>query len=810
MPLKILVSHSSLALTSNSHICCWSATDGTAGSSRTAGGPDRQFWETISLQLRKTLKDLWSQLHDWCAAPQGHTDTEPPRPDQFPNSHTRWTSSTDILPRGPYEATWTRCVLEFSFIFWTHTYLQSSKGYIPDYNVPEEEVANEALLLALALSRTLSHTKSCETIIVVADQLRNLGGMLRDIGMPKDVLQAVSVGRLEVAEITAGAFGDEEWVLHDLWRCAADYVWELDIYADGREAAATKAANAARQLIFISSKHINFYRACHLHYDAIARDMYCLDEEAQDKIDQALKLFREAVSSTSLSAHVEEMIRAWRTHSRFADFDSETMQAIHDQILLHPSNPTWAVLCAEIGDNINLEQLDDDSLEKVLCLETHAINVLKSFQDVRPTRIQCLLACAFETRGECLAASDRLSEAIQDFEDAIRVQAMVASSGQEDDIDTLFGFVQRCVQRQLYLQRWEDALDTFKRSVNIVGSHSRAETRMLSAGLSAFQVQLEISRDVMALSATRTLIGTLRPLLGSNHPEDVLYGLVNILVSISDIQREIGEFHAALDASREALAVERELRSRDSKYIYASINALACQARSLIDDGVYEDATALLQEAISLWRTSSCDLARHLGMFGVVHAHAVLSGRPSCIDEVVSASGADPGNCARPCWLYPIVISGDDMHAWLLLIRSVMECTTSPAKALTSAKESLNGMSQYYVRNRVEMKPHVKASVFGHQYILFSILGDRGHGQSVLNESIAHFRTVLDNDPRMARLPLIVFLDILFVLFRPLPLRFEMSALQRWKKSVYQGSTSFFEDFVAFLEGLPHYIHGKS
>ncbi len=80
---------------------------------------------------------------------------------------------------------------------------------------------------------------------MVLDQLRTLQGMLRDIEMPKEVLEAFSDRRREVVEVTAGAFGDEEWVLHDVWQCAADHVWELGVYADEREAAAAKAANEA-------------------------------------------------------------------------------------------------------------------------------------------------------------------------------------------------------------------------------------------------------------------------------------------------------------------------------------------------------------------------------------------------------------------------------------------------------------------------------------------------------------------------------------------------------------------------------------
>ena len=107
-------------------------------------------------------------------------------------------------------------------------------------------MATEALLLALALSRTLSHPKSCESIVMVADQLWMVGSMLRDISMPKEVLYVVSVGHLEVAEITAAAFGDEDWGLHDLWQCAADHLFNSWCDQDKRIVVATKAANAAR------------------------------------------------------------------------------------------------------------------------------------------------------------------------------------------------------------------------------------------------------------------------------------------------------------------------------------------------------------------------------------------------------------------------------------------------------------------------------------------------------------------------------------------------------------------------------------
>ena len=112
---------------------------------------------------------------------------------------------------------------------------------------------------------------------------------------------------------------------------------------------------------------------------------------------------------------------------------------------------------------------------------------------------------------------------------------------------------------------------------------------------------------------------------------------------------------------------------------------------------------------------------------------------------------------------------------------------------IRQAKESLTLMSHhyYYEGKRADMKPHAKAAVIGNQYVLFSILGDREQGQSVLNERITLF-------------------DFLLVLFCPLSLRFETTTLQRWKQSVYEGSTAFFDDFVAFLEGLPRYTHPRS
>ena len=138
------------------------------------------------------------------------------------------------------------------------------------------------------------------------------------------------------------------------------------------------------------------------------------------------------------------------------------MKVVYDQTFENPSDPTWAMLCAEIGKNIDPAELDDDSLKMALHLETHAIKVLRSYQYVRPTSIPRLLTWTFEKHGKCLIASDRHSEAIQDFAEAIRSQAKVAKSGQQDDLNALFEFVENCLQHQLELQQWEDAMGTLK------------------------------------------------------------------------------------------------------------------------------------------------------------------------------------------------------------------------------------------------------------------------------------------------------------------------------------------------------------
>jgi len=63
--------------------------------------------------------------------------------------------------------------------------------------------------------------------------------------MPQKVLEELAVKRLKVAAVIVGAYGDGEWVLHDLWQCAVDHVWELPWYEPDRRSAAQEAANAA-------------------------------------------------------------------------------------------------------------------------------------------------------------------------------------------------------------------------------------------------------------------------------------------------------------------------------------------------------------------------------------------------------------------------------------------------------------------------------------------------------------------------------------------------------------------------------------
>ena len=65
----------------------------------------------IPLQLKNVLKDLWGRLGYWCAARLERTDAGPSQLIQFPNSHTRGVA-IGTFPRGPPDATQSRCVLE--------------------------------------------------------------------------------------------------------------------------------------------------------------------------------------------------------------------------------------------------------------------------------------------------------------------------------------------------------------------------------------------------------------------------------------------------------------------------------------------------------------------------------------------------------------------------------------------------------------------------------------------------------------------------------------------------------------------------
>ena len=104
-------------------------------------------------------------------------------------------------------------------------------------------------------------------------------------------------------------------------------------------------------------------------------------------------------------------------------------------------------------------------------------------------------------------------------------------------------------------------MDTVKRSLDIVQSNSQARSEIISAGLYFFYFSVEDSRDFVALPVAHTLVDTLCPFQGSNHSKGVLLALIRFLVAVSNIHREIGEFQAVLDTSRDALAVARELRS---------------------------------------------------------------------------------------------------------------------------------------------------------------------------------------------------------------------------------------------------------
>ena len=77
------------------------------------------------------------------------------------------------------------------------------------------------------------------------------------------------------------------------------------------------------------------------------------------------------------------------------------MMTAYDEILEHDSDPDWEMLCAEICANIRPNDLDGDSLEKTLYLDTHcqcSANV-----STCANRIRRLLARVLASRGGCLA-----------------------------------------------------------------------------------------------------------------------------------------------------------------------------------------------------------------------------------------------------------------------------------------------------------------------------------------------------------------------------------------------------------------------
>ena len=145
-------------------------------------------------------------------------------------------------------------------------------------------------------------------------------------------------------------------------------------------------------------------------------------------------------------------MRAMQSQFISRHYSCKDIKVVYDQTLVNPSDPTWAMLCAEIGKNTHPKRLDDDSLEMALPFQTHAVKILRSCQHARPMRIPRLLARVLAARGEGFVAMDRRSEAIRDLEEAIYIQAQVAKSGQQDDLKALFWFVENCLRHQLELQ----------------------------------------------------------------------------------------------------------------------------------------------------------------------------------------------------------------------------------------------------------------------------------------------------------------------------------------------------------------------
>ena len=115
-----------------------------------------------------------------------------------------------------------------------------------------------------------------------------------------------------------------------------------------------------------------------------------------------------------------------------------------------------------------------------------------------PTGTSCFLTRAHAAHGQCLDRMDRRSDAKTDFAEAICLQARLVKFRREDDIEDLDDFMSECLENHMDYQRWDDALDTIKRSLDIVQSNSRARSEIISAGLFGFGAHLEDSRDFEA------------------------------------------------------------------------------------------------------------------------------------------------------------------------------------------------------------------------------------------------------------------------------------------------------------------------
>ena len=151
--------------------------------------------------------------------------------------------------------------------------------------------------------------------------------MLKDPGLPDEVLD-LGKARLKFAEITTGAFGYEEWVLHGLWPCDANSIFDRWGDLDERIGVATKAAEAAGQLISLSIKHTSFYDTCHLHDGTISVSSYCQDAGAYDKVThwQVVTSFRDA--STNMLVWICEDDTGHTVASMSKNYSSEDMKMV--------------------------------------------------------------------------------------------------------------------------------------------------------------------------------------------------------------------------------------------------------------------------------------------------------------------------------------------------------------------------------------------------------------------------------------------------------------------------------------------------